>query len=364
MTSRSAFDRAGASRGGAPRRAALARAVAWLVAASSVGFTLGCTDTSTVHGGAAARNGNVVVCGPGSYTGGADCIPVAAPACPSGTAPRDGQCVPSGADPQVAADPQPSGLLVESLADPEIGEILDPRHSRLKPRSRVLLVTELQQLETMLASMAASAADRPRVMRRLAEGYVELEAAAGRDQKEASRKGDANSRDEAQKAARIAVAAQRAAIKNYNAVVEQHPQFCLNPNSADPSRRSGCNDETLYYMSLEYIRGGDLDATKRAFLQILDKYPQSDYMAPTYFLMGELIRKEAASDPTKWKLAQQAYTQVVKLPDARILPYSLLRLGGVFEAQGEAENAKAVYKELVTKFPDSGAAAKVPDAMR
>ena len=61
----------------------------------------------------------------------------------------------------------------------------DERRNRLAARAAALLVTEIQGLESLFASTPKNAPDRPQLMRRLAEDYVELESAAFRDKTEA-----------------------------------------------------------------------------------------------------------------------------------------------------------------------------------
>ena len=57
----------------------------------------------------------------------------------------------------------------------------DSRKNRLQARSRALLITEIQGLERLYRSTPKKSPDRPQLIRRLAEGYVELESAALRD---------------------------------------------------------------------------------------------------------------------------------------------------------------------------------------
>src|SRR5947207_1708009 len=54
----------------------------------------------------------------------------------------------------------------------------DERRSRLAARVRALLVTEIQGLESLYAATPKTSPDRPQLVRRLAEDYVELESAA------------------------------------------------------------------------------------------------------------------------------------------------------------------------------------------
>src|SRR6202041_661393 len=72
-----------------------------------------------------------------------------------------------------------------------IAAMRDARRSRLQPRSVGLVVTELQQLETLKGVTEPSSPDHPTLLRRLAEDYVELEIAAASDRRkvEAARAG-------------------------------------------------------------------------------------------------------------------------------------------------------------------------------
>src|SRR6185503_9469202 len=97
----------------------------------------------------------------------------------------------------------------------------DERRNRLAARSRQLLVTEIQGLESLFSTTPKNAPDRPKLMRRLAEGYVELESAAFRDKTENGMKADEAKRknpkgaqafvDEQAKADKILGAARQAA---------------------------------------------------------------------------------------------------------------------------------------------------------
>jgi len=112
----------------------------------------------------------------------------------------------------------------------------DERRNRLAARSRQLLVTEIQGLESLFASTPKNAPDRPKLMRRLAEGYVELESAAFRDKTENGIKADEAKRknpkavgsfvEEAGKAGKILDASRQAAIKYYTLLKNQYPKWC------------------------------------------------------------------------------------------------------------------------------------------
>ena len=54
----------------------------------------------------------------------------------------------------------------------------DERETRLKPRLRKLLITEIANVERLYKKTRKRDKDRPQLIRRLAEGYVELESSA------------------------------------------------------------------------------------------------------------------------------------------------------------------------------------------
>jgi hypothetical protein len=112
----------------------------------------------------------------------------------------------------------------------------DERRARLKDKSRQLLITEIQQVEALFASTPKNSGDRPKLMRRLAEGYVELEAAAFRDKTEnaikadeAKAKKDAKEkafRDESGKADKMLGLARQSAVKYYTMLKNQYLKWC------------------------------------------------------------------------------------------------------------------------------------------
>ncbi len=308
----------------------------------------GCTERvkEPVSTGPGADTGGVIVCAPGSFTSGNECIPVKAAECPSGTTARGGQCV-ADADVDVtvaelkAAADKPAGN------SGEYDDVLDPRKIRRQPRARQLLVTEIQGLESLFASMPKDASDRPVLMRRLAEGYVELSAAAARDGAETM---DAQV---AGKAKKIESASHMAAIKYYTLVVDQYPTFC---RATTVAGQLGCNDDTLYYLALEHLRTAQLDSARRVLLRLIQGWPKSDKIGPAYFLFGEMFRNESAGDPSKWAFAEQSYREAAKYSGPIQMP-SLARLADVYEKQGKTAEAAAIRKKIdgaKSAAPDTG----------
>lgn len=313
----------------------------------------GCADPAATPAPATGQEANVMVCAPGSFQNGNECIP-ARTDCPTGTALQDGSCVvvaetveepPPPADPpdaQVAAGPAPFDTVV------------DPRPGRHKPRARQLLVTELQALERLFQAAPKSSPDRPRIARRLAENYVELSAAAAQEAKLAAN-GVA-----AEKAKKIELASRTAAIKYYKLLIQDYPKFCLSASASSPVGGTGCSDEALYYVSLEYVRSGQRDDARKSMLQLIQNYPQSAFVPHTFFGFGEMFFQEALGDPSKWVLAEQSYKETAKYTSSPIAPWALLRLAEIYVKKGDQAQAQATLQKIARDYPGSAAAQSVP----
>ncbi|NUO54421.1 MAG: tetratricopeptide repeat protein, partial [Polyangiaceae bacterium] len=242
----------------------------------------------------------------------------------------------------------------------------DPRKATMQKKSEQLLVTELQNLESLFTTTKKTSPDRPKLARRLAEGYVELEAAAFRTQTEseiraadAKRKKDSKrSTEEATKAAKakaVAASARKGAIKHYTFLKNNYAKWCLQPNAQDPSKSQGCGDEVLYYLAYEYEQAKDLESARKVYFELLDTYKTSKYRPNAYLAFGELFFQEAQGDPSKWSFAQQSYEEVIKYPppDNKLYGYALYKLGYVHWNQGEYEEAVDAFKKVIdygTKF--------------
>jgi len=235
----------------------------------------------------------------------------------------------------------------------------DERRNRLEARSRQLLVTEIQGLESLYQTTPKDASDRPKLMRRLAEGYVELESAATRDKTELGMKIDDAKRkkpgdvgklqEELGKADKILAAARQAAIKYYGLLETQYPKWCQTVNAADPSKSSGCTDEVLYYLAYEHEQANDLEKARKVYLKLIQSWPQSRFIANAYLAFGELFFNEAAGDPSKWALAEQSYNEVIKYPppDNKVWGYAHYKLAYVAWNKGDFQKAISEFKKTI-----------------
>jgi tetratricopeptide (TPR) repeat protein len=199
-----------------------------------------------------------------------------------------------------AAPPTTVSLRVEPR---DVDDIRDLRHHQ--PRPPALLRTETQALENLLAATARNAPDRPALLRRLAENYSDL-----RKQGEAG--------------------ASAKAIQHYSELVTTYPNYAQ-------------VDEGYYYLGLEYEKGGDPMNARKIYYELIRRQPGSKYVPYAYFAFGEMFFHEAKGDPSKWDLAKQAYTEVMKFPSP-IASDAACRLGLVFDAQGDPKRA-TVFRE-------------------
>jgi len=234
----------------------------------------------------------------------------------------------------------------------------DERAAKASKKSRQLLVTEIQGLESLFASTKKNSPDRPKLGRRLAEGYVELEAAAFREKttaevnRDAAKKKAPNTvagfQTQVATADKILVAARKNAIKYYGLLKDQYPKWCQFPN-ADASKASGCTDEVLYYLAYEYEQAKDYDNARKVYFELIDKWKQSKYIPNAYLAFGELFFQEAQGDPSKWALAEQSYQEVIKYPppDNKVYGYAHYKLGYVYWNQGDHPKAISEYKQTI-----------------
>jgi tetratricopeptide (TPR) repeat protein len=222
----------------------------------------------------------------------------------------------------------------------------DTRTTRLKARARALLITEIQGLERLFKQTKKNSPDRPQLLRRMAEGYVELESAAVRDQtaedvaaEDTKKKGPseaAKHKTAAAQAKKIADAARQSAIKYYTLMKDQYPNYSK-------------LDEVLYYLAYEHEQGKDYQNARKVYLELIDKSPKSPYIPNAYLAFGELFFQEAQGDPSKWDLAAAAYRKVIEYPPPtnKAFGYARYKLGYVYWNKGEYAEALNEFKAVI-----------------
>jgi hypothetical protein len=221
-------------------------------------------------------------------------------------------------------------------------------HDAVRGPERVLVDggTSIDALEQLFAVAPKGAPDRPRLMRRLAEAYVELETGARRSEIEhAARRAEANragdtTREEAEaaaeaKASKTVERARRKAIAYYSQLAGEYPQWCQG------GAHGGCADEVLYYLAFEHEAARAPAEARKVYAELIKKYPQSRFVPNAYLAFGEGFFEEAAGDPLKLALAEQAYLEVIKYPppDNTVAGYAHYKLAYVYWTKGEPARA-------------------------
>lgn len=243
--------------------------------------------------------------------------------------------------PQQVAESEPEPVIAElsipanKVTDTDLVElVMDPRKARWEPRAAQLLITELQSLEALFASVPPNAPDRPKIMRRLAEDYYELASRGGRDKqaaRERSARGDMGAAREIEKSDRLIPAAQRKMTDYYEMLTQNHPNFCHSPNAADPTKSRGCNDEALYFLGLEYQRLASPEKARKTYLTLIMRFPASPWIPSAYVAFGEFFFAEGNTDPSKLEYARQSYDKAVQFPPPQneVLGFAHYRLAQV-----------------------------------
>ena len=71
-----------------------------------------------------------------------------------------------------------------------------------------------------------------------------------------------------------------------------------------------------------------------------------------------MFLQEAAADASKYDLAQQAYTEVLRFSQSAIAPEAALRLIRVAKAKGDPRLVTQMRALLASQYPNSPAAAR------
>jgi tetratricopeptide (TPR) repeat protein len=255
----------------------------------------------------------------------------------------------------------------------------DARQTALKQRALGLLVIEIQQLESLLHSTDNTSTDRPKLLRRLAEDYVELENAAFREKTIAEVARDAAKKLNPREAAKQQSVAnsrkttleksRKAAIHYYQVLVDDYSGQPSTTFPQNPPPAYAVLDEVYYYLAYEYEQSGDTANARRVYLDLITKTPNSKYISNAYLAFGELFFNEAMSDPSKWEPAKQAYQKVIAKPppDNKVFGYAWYKLAYVFWNQGDLPHALDAFKKTIdfgTQFAQLPNAKKLAESGR
>lgn len=161
-----------------------------------------------------------------------------------GAPPRAPEPVPTAVEPGASATPVPAPVPTREASSPR-----DTRKSSTTPRSRTLLVSKIHSLQRLLQATPRKAPERPLLVHRLAEAYVELRYAAERDSADSE-----------------VASSRRRALELYSVLVREYPNY----------ERL---DQVLYYAGYEQELAGALSQARALYRALAQKFPSSEFLA-------------------------------------------------------------------------------------
>lgn len=256
---------------------------------------------------------------------------------------------------------------VEPLVD------LDDRPAALHPRARDLLVVEARKAHDDFAGHEA-----PKLLLRLAQVNVELEAASIRDRASVGRTivfamramiSDSESALRAQEAETLLDShvelvkiddtledAGHTAVESYEQLEAQYPN-------------SGSMDDVAFGLARELERAGDTKNAVEKYRQLIANWPQSKWIAKAHLALGEIFLADAASDPSQSDIAELQFTKAATIPPARNpgFGYAHYRLASIARSNGDSKMAIAELKiaiDFAAKYPAAPHAKALASAAR
>jgi TolA-binding protein len=180
-----------------------------------------------------------------------------------------------------------------------------PVSQRKVVRPRALLAMEIKQLEGLRDTTDKSSPDRRNIELRIADAYDELAESAALD--ETVHAGDAS---EAEKltAHNVRVTSLAKAARGYADYAKSYPD-------------ERYADRALYQSAVDLAAAHYKAEARKALLEVIQKYPQSEYVPWAYIQSGDLFLDEG-----KPELAAQAYREAAKHPKTQVVAQSRLAL--------------------------------------
>lgn len=134
---------------------------------------------------------------------------------------------------------------------------------------------------------------------------------------------------------------------------EEKPSAATGSGDRSDGGESAVTEESLYASAKKAFDNGELERARKAFQEMIKRYPKSERADNAQFWIGESYYRE------KWyEKAILEYQQVVeRYPAGNKVTAALLKQGFAFVNLNDAANARLILKELVKKYPDSNEAA-------
>lgn len=110
--------------------------------------------------------------------------------------------------------------------------------------------------------------------------------------------------------------------------------------------------QDLYALGHKLRKKGSLDAARKKFDEVRDKYPKSSLAANSQYWIGDILYSQK-----RYEESILAFNQVVKhYRKSGKVPAALLKQGLAFRALGDKRTAKIVLNRLIKSYPKSSQA--------
>lgn len=114
------------------------------------------------------------------------------------------------------------------------------------------------------------------------------------------------------------------------------------------------NDKQLYQYALDLYFKGNIEESRKAFVEFLKKYPDSDLYGNAIFWAGQTFYAEK-----KYKDAIDIFSLLIqKCDEGKIkrcvkYPDAMLKIGYSYIEMGDVEKGKKYLQDLIQKYPDT-----------
>ena len=132
----------------------------------------------------------------------------------------------------------------------------------------------------------------------------------------------------------------------------QVPTPPANQPSASGEPADPAKEKLFYEAAFDLVKAKDFAKADQAFSAFLRKYPNSQYAGNAQYWLGEvrLIQGDLNGAGQAFAKVAQNYPQHAKVPDA------LFKLADVEQRLGNADKARGILNEVITRYPGTSAA--------
>ena len=229
-------------------------------------------------------------------------------------------------------------------------EAKEPSKDDLRRRQhhRALLLREIDQLIDLLDVTPSWTPDHPRILRRLADRYSELEHDLGRDRDEIAARArlleptDSAAAlrlgNQAKALAKLEGAARGWAIVLYREVVELHPDDCRYP--LRKKGEQGCLDQVLFVLGQTLERAGEPALAQAPYRRLVADFAASPYAPRSFLALAEQSFSDARAGAVPWPRTIELYQSAVAgLAKDEVGAYARYKLAHAEWSAGDGEHA-------------------------